>query len=149
MKYFIYSIITIVTASVIAGFFVIGSPKEERLRRFDEQRVGDLQMLQSGIINYYLAKDALPENFAVLAATTPIPMDPESRTAYEYSVKNKDTFSLCATFALPSIPYRDTYLSVPKVVPGSPDETTWDHDAGRTCFEKRIDKDFYTAPRPF
>lgn len=142
MKYFIYSIIAIVTASIIAGFFIVGSPQEERLRRFDERRVSDLQQLQSAVINYYLAKDTLPQNFIELSANASIPRDPETNMLYEYIITNKETFSLCATFALPSLPENGSY-PIPKSPYGTIDETNWDHGTGHACFPKKIDKDFY------
>ena len=147
MKYFAYTIITVVTISLIAGFFIVGSPQEERLRRFDERRANDLQQLQSGVINHFLAKDALPKNFAELAASTAIPADPENGMPYEYSVKNKNTFALCATFALPSIPYQGGAPMIGKPFPAGASETNWDHEVGRMCFEKQIDKDFYPPPQ--
>lgn len=146
MKYFIYTIIAIVAISVIAGFFIVGSPQEERDRRFDEQRVNDLRQLQSGIINYYLAKNALPRTLTEAETNTFIPVDrdPNSRMQYEYVVKNATTFSLCTTFALPSLPGENsTPMSAPIALKNPLSTTNWGHAAGHTCFDKQIDKDFY------
>lgn len=149
MRYFVYTVITLVVASIIAGFFLIGSPQEERLRRFDERRVNDLEQLQSGIVNYFLAKNMLPENLTALSTQVAIPADPETNLEYEYAIQNKDTFSLCAIFALPSLPNQGSQIMyAPKAIPALPSNTNWDHGMGHTCFQRQIDKDFYKSQRP-
>src|SRR5581483_8672586 len=46
--------------AIIAGFFLAGSPAQQRQVRFDEQRVSDMQQIQSQLINYWTQKSALP-----------------------------------------------------------------------------------------
>lgn len=132
MKYFVYGVIAVVCVAVIAGFFMVGSPLNERVKRLDERRVNDLTALQYEIINYWQAKAKLPD---VLMAVkddirgVSIPTDPETGAAYEYAVKSSNQFELCATFA------REGYATMPN------DE--WKHGAGKTCFTRTIDKDLY------
>jgi hypothetical protein len=148
MKYFIYTIISIVTIAVIAGFFVVGSPQEERLRRFDEQRVGHLQTIQWEIVNYWQSKEKLPESLEEL--NDPIrgfiaQHDPHTGESYEYALKGPLTFELCATFARPSPAAREA-VPIAKPFPDGPHggiEENWQHGEGRTCFERTIDPDFY------
>src|SRR3989338_2782892 len=142
MKFFIYTIISIVGISVIAGFFIVGSPQEERLRRFDERRVGDLQSIQGELINYWLNKSKLPDALDLLRDDIRgivMPVDPETGENYTYVVKGPEAFSLCAVFVRPSL----GKLQVPPYLWAG---DNWEHDAGPVCFERTIDKDIY-VPR--
>ena len=121
----------VVLASIVLGFFIIGTPAEQRDRRFDEERVGDLRVLQSQIINYWIQKEALPAELDDLkdsiSGFVP-PEDPATDLPYEYYVTGDLTFELCATFKTSS------YESF---------QQNWEHDAERTCFERTIDPDLY------
>lgn len=149
MKYFAYVIVGIVAVAVIAGFFVVGSPKTERLRKFDERRVNDLQYIQSQIINYWFNKDELPESLVVLPDPlrgVTVPKDPETGADYAYSIDDAAAlmFSLCANFALAS---DIESAGAPKLLyRGEPHPSeNWSHDAGQYCFERTIDRDFYKS----
>ena len=149
MKYFIYTVIGIVTAAIIAGFFIVGSPKEERLRRFDQQRVEHLQFIQSEVLNYWMNKNQLPGQLSSLEDNIRgirIPNDPETGAPYIYEIENSLTFSLCATFARPSLE-SEIISGKPRPIEPYPYgygiQQNWQHDVGYTCFERTIDKDFY------
>lgn len=152
MRYFIYAVIGIVAAAVIAGFFIVGSPQEERLRRFDERRTQDLQFLQSEIINYWVNKEELPAALDLLKDDirgVSAPRDPETGAEYGYEVKGELAFSLCADFNL-SNP-EDISSSVPPkpIAPaGYYGEANWNHQAGSVCFDRKIDKDIYKPRKP-
>lgn len=153
MKYFIYAILGIVGIAVAAGFFIVGSPKEERLRRFDERRIQDLQFLQSEIVNYWQNKNRLPAKLSDIRDDirgVAAPNDPETGVMYEYNVKKSETFELCATFNL-SVSNRSTAaapVTPPPGYPKSPFGENWDHASGHTCFERTIDKEFYKPTNP-
>ncbi len=145
MKYITYGVITVVAIAVLAGFFVIGSPGDERSRRFDEQRVSDLSLIQNQLLNYWQAKGNLPESLGALQDTISgfsIPNDPDpgATSAYQYSVRGPDTFLLCAVFSTSNVnevgikPHPIDYRSW---------GDNWKHDIGKTCFERTIDKDLY------
>lgn len=131
--------------SIVGGFFIIGSPGDQRAFRIDEERVGDLQNIQWQIINYYQRKEKLPQ--ALVDLEDPIsgyavPADPDTGAAYEYRVvKAPRTFELCATFTLEN----RAYASLKKVpVPrGGGEYANWRHGPERTCFERTIDPDLY------
>ena len=150
MKYFTYTIIAIVAIAVVAGFFVVGSPQEERARRFDEQRIQHLQFIQGQIGEFYRAKEKLPENLVDLNDAfrgITVPQDPEHRVFYEYEVKNGLTFAFCANFNRPNLT-QDQNPRTPKAIVAEPfggpfGTETWEHTAGRVCFERTIDKDFF------
>lgn len=134
--------------SVIAGFFIIGTPGEIRMMRFDEQKVMDLQSIQYQVVNYYQQKEELPESLVFLndpISSFMTPVDPQSGTAYIYRVTGPLSFELCATFNAPTpdthgqggYPARD--MSYPSM---GVDEN-WQHEAGDTCFTRTIDPERY------
>ena len=59
-----YAAIAIVAASIVGGFFIVGSPAEERAYRFDDERAQNLGIIQSAIVNYWQAKQKLPEKLS-------------------------------------------------------------------------------------
>lgn len=137
----------VVIASIIIGFFVIGTPTDQRDRRFDEQRIQDLQTLQGQIIDYWTKKNVLPPSLSNLEDNISgfvTPKDPNSKQPYEYTVKDALTFELCATFAKsnqnntsnnPGVKY---YTS-----PADPFQQNWNHAIGRTCWTRTIDPQLY------
>lgn len=151
MRYFVYIIIGVVTLAVIAGFFVVGSPREERARRFDEQRIQHLQFVQGQIGEYYRAKERLPKSLEELNDSFRgiiVPQDPEHRVPYGYEVKGNLTFELCANFNRPNLGQEQNHLGISKLVTpeslGGPfGAETWEHGADQVCFERTIDKDFF------
>ena len=148
MKYFIWSIIIIVSATIIAGFFVVGSPAQERLRKFDEARVNDLQNLQWQIVNYWQSKGELPKIIADLhdpIRGTRVPKDPETNMDYEYAVNGAMQFSLCAIFQREDLnPLNAERFPMPtKATYGDLSSSDWAHQAGRACFDRTIDPELY------
>jgi type III secretory pathway component EscS len=140
-----YAIGAIVLLTVVSGFFIIGSPAELRALRTDQDRIYDLQNLQSGITNYYQQKQALPESLDALADPLTgyvVPVDPVTEEPYRYNVVNASelTFELCATFDRESPEdqssgmdyYYERYST-----------TYWQHGVGEECFERTVDPDQY------
>ena len=145
----------------------MGSPATQRALRLDDRRVNDLQNIQYQIINYWQQKEELPADFSKLSnplSGYSIPVEPEFEKGkkYEYEVTGKMTFKLCATFSLP-IPkgwreysgggimpmYEKDMYNVSYPYPGGGMNESWDHDEGRTCFERTIDRDIYPPyPKP-
>jgi len=156
----------LVIFAIFYSFAIMGSPAKQRSLRLDDRRVNDLQNIQYQVINYWQQKEKLPENLDVLANplsgySLPVPPMFEKGEVYEYNVKSKLTFELCATFALPMPQGWQEYggevypmafdmkreASVAYPYPGYGINESWDHEAGRTCFERTIDKDMY-PPHP-
>ncbi len=142
----------IVLAAVVGAFFIVGSPQSQRLMRFDEQRVSDLQNIQSQLVNYWQQKQVLPA--AISNLEDPLvgfsaPKDPETGLMYRYESTGAMSFRLCATFALPSaeIP---TGAAVRPIYPG---EESWQHGEGEQCFDRTIDPErfppFQKVPSKF
>ena len=163
--------IVLVISAISYSFMIIGSPMKQRALRLDDRRVGDLQNIQYQIINFWQQKEKLPVDLAELSdpiSGSYVPIDPEFEKGakYEYAVLDAKTlkFELCATFAEPipkgwqeyggkglpisyTMSERDVAVSYP--YPGGGVNESWDHQAGRTCFERTIDKDIYPPyPKP-
>lgn len=149
----------IILASLIAGFFIVGSPTTQRARRFDEQRVQDLQTIQSQIVNYWMLKQKLPDSLDALKDSISgfsAPLDPETSQSYEYRIGDKLIFELCGTFRLATMLSaiqhgQEKSLSVPVALYGPYGDTrndNWTHTAGRVCFSRAIDPELYKPQKP-
>lgn len=150
-----YIVVGAVAIAIVAGFFIAGSPNEERARRFDDQRIQNLGFIQGEVVFYWQSKGSLPENLEVLNDDLRgvfIPLDPETETPYSYRIIDNLSFELCASFNLAS----DENSAVPDVYyddlrkPGqiSTSEDAWSHTNGQNCFERTIDPDIYKKPLP-
>ena len=121
--------------TILSGFVILGTPAQARLARFDEQKVSDLQNIQSMVTSFWEAKQRLPENLT--AAADPlmgetVPVDPQTGTGYRYMVTGKTSFQLCATFNRTG---GAQYTS--------PAGSGWQHGAGDVCFSRTIDPELY------
>jgi hypothetical protein len=139
-----------VVCTVLSAFFIIGTPHSQRLLRYDQQRVQDLQALQSQLLNHYQQQQVLPETLAVLndpLAYFVVPVDPEANgEGYTYTKKDATHFSLCATFnvASPKVPKPSPTLPRPVAYYAlDPTLEYWEHGVGRACFEREIDPKKY------
>ncbi len=142
----------VVLGSVILSYFLFGSPAHQRLVRFDEQRVSDLQNIQSQVLSYWQQKEALPPALSDLTDSMSgfvPPIDPDTGSLYEYVVKGPLSFELCAVFGVKSI--SDTvpqYYAMPSAGGKVPVQENWSHEAGRKCFERTIDPAIYKINKP-
>ncbi len=147
-RLFVRAVVAAVIIIIVAGFFIAGSPFRQRLVRFDDQKVADLQNIQYQIVNqYWMQKGTLPKTLDDLrdsiSGYAP-PFDPQSGTAYEYRSTGMLTFELCAQFNVSSVENKNLGISRPMApygVPGSMD--TWSHGVGRQCFPRTIDPQIY------
>lgn len=148
-KYFAWVSGILVLAVIVSAFFIVGSPTTARLIQFDQQKVSDLQNIQSQIVNYWQTKEKLPANLSDLNDAISgfvVPTDPQTKINYEYNIKDAAnlSFELCATFN----DFSQTNQNISnRVMPiaGIPESynQNWDHAAGRVCFERTIDKQLY------
>ena len=160
IRYAITVMVLLVVANVITGFFMVGSPKAERLARFDSQRVNDLQMIQNEVINFWQQKARLPATLDELkndiTGFVP-PHDPQTGALYEYrsiQAQAEDLrlpqFELCAMFAtsssvetskgmLRAVPYPAAYYD---------GFGNWTHGPGRVCFSRTIDPERFRPEPP-
>ncbi|MFM2357487.1 MAG: hypothetical protein RJA61_224 [Candidatus Parcubacteria bacterium] len=139
---FIGSLI-VVLALIIGSFAVLGSPRTQRLMKYDLERVQELQSIQWQVLSFWQQKGSLPENLSELS--DPFsgfinPQDPETGESYIYERVSSLTFKLCADFALKSqeVGRGDAIINP---IYGSFENETWKHEAGNQCFERTIDPD--------
>lgn len=138
----------LVIGSIVAGFSVLGTPQSQRALRYDSQKVSDLQNIQWQIVNYWQQKGSLPSTLVQLQ--DPIsgfvaPVNPQTKAQYEYAKTGTLSFNLCADFSKPSQAINGSMPRIaypePMGKPGVSD--SWEHDAGRKCFDRTIDPDLY------
>lgn len=143
--------IAVVIASLAVGINA-SAPWDARERASDMQRVNDLGMLQSEIVNFWIAKSRLPVALGELEDSVSgfkVPVDPLTGDAYSYEKTNSATFNLCATFVTATVGSGKT--TVPRPVSnqylGDPYSSDWSHGVGRMCFERKIDPQLYPPNR--
>ncbi|MDP1690134.1 MAG: DUF5671 domain-containing protein [bacterium] len=146
------AILAVVT--IIAGFFIVGTPQQARLARFDAQKVYDLQNIQSQIIGFYQAKQKLPGVITDLNNSLnygPVPVDPQSGESYGYQPGEGLSFKLCAVFNSESRGNNQTQFVETRAVVPTPmgvkgavvPQDNWQHGNGQVCFDRTIDPAFY------
>lgn len=130
-------------ASIISGFFIAGTPSEQRAVRFDEERINDLMMIQDQVVSYAISNSSLPENGEVLTDWAgELPLDPDTNLPYTYTKVSDTEFTMCATF---STEQTDTELQsyYPMYTEKAIDAqliggVTWKHTVGDYCFTRTV-----------
>jgi hypothetical protein len=88
--------------TLAAGLFLVGSPRQERLRKIDAKRVDDLVRISSAITNYYQERRTLPQSLEALAEVPSSDVDgtndPITGDPYGYRTIDSTTYELSATF---------------------------------------------------
>ncbi|MCK9361025.1 hypothetical protein M0Q28_02230 [Patescibacteria group bacterium] len=130
------TVIVAVVAVVVAGLWLAGSPAEERARRLDSARISDMQNISNAIDQYYNANKMLPSDLDTLSKARETyyvnsVVDPETMLPYEYTIRDTDTYDLCATFATDNS--QDQQQRPPEPYP-TWESRFWEHKAERTCF---------------
>ncbi|MHB1086180.1 MAG: DUF5671 domain-containing protein [Minisyncoccota bacterium] len=138
-----YAVGVLVLVTIIAGFFIIGTPQEIRRLKQDNIRVQNLQEIQWQVVNYWQQKEVLPTDLAALKdpiSGSIIPVDPKTGESYVYKKTGTMTFELCATFD------REGSLNYSVAMPVSLSaEDNWQHEAGEVCFDRTIDPEKYPS----
>lgn len=136
--------VIVVLGSVIWGFSVLGSPRTQRLYKYDNQKVNDLSNINNEISNYYSTKGVLPENLTQLSTgyAFPVLQDMQTQKPYEYEKTGNLTYKLCAEFNFESTKEKNGSISYPMY--GRDGFVYWNHQAGRHCFEQTINPNSYT-----
>ncbi|MEK7197891.1 MAG: DUF5671 domain-containing protein [Patescibacteria group bacterium] len=98
----------IIILAIVFGFIVGGTPFEARIRKFDLERVNNLQSLSSCVSAFAYDNERLPENTNELKSNARYSycasiIDPETKKDYEYKVVSKSEFELCAEFNLSTL----------------------------------------------
>ncbi|HWO07246.1 MAG TPA: DUF5671 domain-containing protein [Candidatus Paceibacterota bacterium] len=131
----------VVVLTIIAGFFIMGTPGQVRLYRFDAQKVSDLQSIQWELVNFWQQKQTLPASLEELEDPLrgwSLPKDPQGNE-YRYERTSSTSFRLCATFNAES---RGAPEAMPVRAYGTLDGS-FEHGAGEACFDRTIDPERY------
>jgi len=128
--------VVVVTASIVLGFTVLGSPNTQRLLKADNQKMNNLMEINNYVQSYYVQNGKLPENLNETTSLGYYPnlIDPQTNKPYEYIKKDSLRYSLCAEFNKASITSKSSYSEAP-YLRGAVFGT---HPAGRYCFEQTI-----------
>lgn len=151
-SYVNWGVAVVVVASIISGFFIIGTPGDARGYRLDEQRVSDLQTVQWQLVNFWQQKEVLPASLNELndpISGFVLPVDPETGESYRYERTSNSSFRLCATFSAEDRYIEPTYARPVTAIPSGEKSggDTWEHTAGEVCFDRTIDPERYPPYR--
>ncbi|MDI6717568.1 MAG: DUF5671 domain-containing protein [Patescibacteria group bacterium] len=146
IKNFTTSVLPKITAviifiGVVAGLFVAGLPKSQRLIRFDEKRISDLSFIQSQLSEYWRKNEKLPDVFDDLKdGGLNIPADPQTGAPYGYKKLSNLKYEICANFQTSN---KDNKIQK-RVAPAFYYETyNWNHEQGIVCFERSVNPGDY------
>lgn len=123
---FVVLAIAAVLLAVIGGLFLLGSPLEERERRLDDRRVGELRGIASAVDLYWTRRGRLPDSLAELSQQQGIPVarsDPGTGRSYGYRILGKSAYEICAEFTHGTAEQGRTARG-----------DFWAHGAGEQCF---------------
>ncbi len=125
----------VIIASIVWGFSVLGSPRTQRLVKYDEQRIIDLQTINSLVQNYYQLNQSIPDKMSDLTSLqySNIPLDPETGIPYQYNLigQSAKAYELCAEFDTDT---NETKSRVPYMYA----DISWSHPMGHYCFKLAI-----------
>lgn len=137
----------VIVGAIVASFLIVGSPSQQRAARMDEQRVWDLQSIQSEVLNYWIEKEELPTTLQDLEnpfTGFQVLVDPNSGDSYSFTVKGDLEFEVCATFET-EVSQDKNKNAYPTMMYGYRDASfdVWTHGIGTTCFSRTIDPELY------
>lgn len=136
----------IVVGSIIIGFSVLGTPHTQRMYKYDSQKVSDLSNIKSAVESYYSVNNSLPENLTQMKDGGNYyyftDIDSQSGKAYEYKKLSALQYEICAEFN------KETEKNTSSVNSYEYMGYSWEHPAGRHCFEITINPNLYTKPVP-
>lgn len=128
-KYIAWASLGLVILTIGAGFFVMGTPAEQRSRRFDRERISDLQAIQWSVENAVSYGREIPQTLDSVTVMAEEKTDPLTGEQYTYRVED-DSVTLCATFATAS----DNTEQYRPVYPEEKQPIDWNYTPGENCF---------------
>ncbi len=128
LRYLFISVSIIVLAAIIAGFFFVGSPANQRLRNVDQDTINNLENIDFEISNYYYNKETLPESIVDFDGY---------KKEYKYTITDETHYKICAEFNFSSYGYEfsNKYnMTIPV--------NTWEHNSGNVCFDRKVNSEY-------
>ncbi len=132
--------VVVILLSIAWGFSVLGSPRTQRLIKYDTQKVTDLQNVSYQVEDYYRTNNKLPDTLTNFA----VPLDQQSGQAYQYEKIGNNKYNLCAEFNSVS-----GDATQPNVYMRPIGYQSWEHPAGHYCFEQTINPAQYPKPASY
>ncbi len=125
----------IILGSIVWGFSVLGSPRTQRLYKYDEQKINDLQTINSSVSEFYNSKNVLPKTLAEMSSMNyyMVLTDSQNQKPYEYEKTSETTYNLCADFNKDS---KDA--TSPNIYARPIGYPSWTHPAGHYCFNETV-----------
>ncbi|MFA7216679.1 MAG: DUF5671 domain-containing protein [Candidatus Paceibacterota bacterium] len=144
-KVWLVSSLVLVILSIVLGFVVIGSPKTQRLKKYDMQKVSDIQQLQSEVVSFWQINGELPKSLPELKDQYGYVSlnQPQSEKPYEYSTLSLKSFEICADFSFKSEKNNLYSRSIIDTKYNYNTPSDWSYDQGRSCFTYVINEDIY------
>lgn len=130
----------IIIISISTGFYVIGSPKTQRLMKYDQNKLNDLQMISTSIKYFSDEHKRLPKDLTELRSDSSMSFrstDFQTNELYEYSIIDQTSYSLCAVFNLDSSE-TNQYSRYSYYGYGYEDEVWSMYKKGTYCFKQKI-----------
>ncbi|MFH1201236.1 MAG: DUF5671 domain-containing protein [bacterium] len=138
-KIWLIVVVLVILASIIWGFAVLGSPRTQRLYKYDEQKVNDLMSISNEINNYYSTNGTLPKTLSDIPQNYYVPLvDSQTQKPYEYKNIKETTYNLCAEFNK-ELKGNSTWNVI---------GNQWQHPIGQYCFTQTINPNLYFKPLP-
>lgn len=123
----------IVIGSIVWGFSVLGSPRTQRLYKYDAEKVTSLQNMVGQIEAYYGTYSKLPATAEDLKSINfyGLVLDPQTKLPYEYVKTGDLTYKVCAEFNKAS----EMDNASQAMYYGN---ATWNHPVGKYCFDQKV-----------
>lgn len=145
-KIWTVSVSVLILLAVVFGFSVMGSPRTQRLLRYDDQKVSDLQNIQWQVISHWQTYGTVPSTIQELNNSSSInyynlPKDPQTGEDYGYIKTSELGFEICADFNRAN--KKENSQIMPMYVDRMGTNENWQHEEGRQCFSRTIDPILY------
>ncbi|PIZ94837.1 MAG: hypothetical protein COX81_02430 [Candidatus Magasanikbacteria bacterium CG_4_10_14_0_2_um_filter_37_12] len=132
--------ISLIFGFIFGGFFLVGSPAQQRMARLDNERVSNLESIYYNLESYYADKGTLPTNLEFLNKSPNYfanILDPETGYNYKYNILTENKYQLCAIFALENIDKNSNGVMVTRPIKVGYDSgpSFWKHGSGEQCFD--------------
>lgn len=115
-----------VAAGTVAGFWVLGTPGQQRLIMSDRQRLEDLNAIANTL--YWQNQDQEGYVLPDILDSRDERQDPITQEPYSYSKVDDTRYQLCASFATDSRTHKLANIN----------NQAWQHPQGLHCFELDI-----------
>lgn len=131
LQFFSVVFVAVVLLAVVTAFVLVGSPAKAREAREDNQRIMNLQEINSAIMDFYNRESRLPDDLKSLTISDLSLQDPVTKIAYEFNKINANAYELCANFA-------QALQKESDMTEGWYFDPVWTHGIGHQCFEVKV-----------